>query len=94
MSKNKKKNKPKDVRMSDEKYKLWLPTLFISNEICINNNIRKAKEIGLEVKIEIVNDEFKFTLNDPSKPRRKRFYELHDDSRYRLILNRLMSLYK
>lgn len=80
--------------MSDELYKLRLPSILLWNEIAIQNNIRRAKEIGLEVKIELVNDEIKFTVNDPSKPRRKRFYELRDDNRYKLILNRLFSLYK
>lgn len=92
MSKNKKK--PVHLEMSDEKYKLWLPSIFLMNELCIKNNISKCKELGLEVKIELVNDEIKFTVNDPSKPRRKRFYELRDDNRYTLILNRLFSLYK
>lgn len=80
--------------MSDELYKLRLPSILLWNEIAIQNNIRRAKEIGLNVKIELVNDEIKFTVNDPSKPRRKRFYELRDDNRYRQILNRLFSLYK
>ncbi len=80
--------------MSDELYKLRLPSILLWNEIAIQNNIRRAKEIGLEVKIELVNDEIKFTVNDPSKPRRKRFYELRDDNRYTQILNRLFSLYK
>jgi hypothetical protein len=92
MSKN--KNKPVYVEMSAERYKLRLPTILLWNEVAIKNNIRRAKEIGLEVKIELVNDEIKFTVNDPSKPRRKRFYELRDDNRYTLILNRLFSLYK
>lgn len=80
--------------MSDELYKLRLPSILLWNEIAIQNNIRRAKEMGLEVKIELVNDEIKFTVNDPSKPRRKRFYELRDDNRYTQILNRLFSLYK
>lgn len=80
--------------MSDEMYKLRLSSILLWNEIAIQNNIRRAKEIGLEVKIELVNDEIKFTVNDPSKPRRKRFYELRDDNRYTQILNRLFSLYK
>lgn len=80
--------------MSDERYKLRLPSILLWNEIAIQNNIIRAKEIGLEVKIELVNDEIKFTVNDPSKPRRKRFYELRDDNRYTQILNRLFSLYK
>ena len=80
--------------MSDERYKLRLPSILLWNEIAIKNNIIRAKEIGLEVKIELVNDEIKFTVNDPSKPRRKRFYELRDDNRYTQILNRLFSLYK
>ena len=80
--------------MSDERYKLWLPSILLYNEMAIKNNITKAKEIGLEVKIELVNDEIKFTVNDPLKPRRKRFYELRDDKRYKQILNRLFSLYK
>ena len=88
------KNKPTYVPMSDELYKLRLPSILLWNEIAIQNNIRRAKEIGLEVKIELVNDEIKFTVNDPSKPRRKRFYELRDDNRYTQILNRLFSLYK
>jgi len=92
MSKNKivSKNYP----ISPEKYKLYLPQIFLLNEICIRNNINKAKELGLEVKIEVVNNEVKFTLNDPLKPRRKRFYELRDDNRYKQILNRLNSLYR
>lgn len=92
MSKNKiiSKNYP----ISPEKYKLYLPKIFLLNEICIRNNINKAKELGLEVKIEVINDEVKFTLNDPLKPRQKRFYELRDDSRYKQILNRLNSLYR
>ena len=88
------KNKPTYVPMSDELYKLRLPSILLWNEIAIQNNIRRAKEIGLEVKIELVNDEIKFTVNDPSKPRRKRFYEFRDDNRYKRILNRLNSLYR
>ena len=80
--------------MSDERYKLRLPSILLWNEIAIKNNIIRAKEIGLEVKIELVNDEIKFTVNDPSKPRRKRFYEFRDDNRYKRILNRLNSLYR
>lgn len=80
--------------MSDELYKLRLLTILLWNEVAIKNNIRRAKEIGLEVKIELVNDEIKFTVNDPLKPRRKRFYELRDDNHYKQILNRLFSLYK
>lgn len=91
---SKKKNKPVYVEMSDELYKLRLPTILLWNEVAIKNNIRRAKEIGLEVKIELVNDEIKLTVNDPSKLRRKRFYELRDDNRYTQILNRLFSLYK
>lgn len=91
---SKDKSKRKYAPISDEMYKLYLPQLFLSNEICLKNNIKKAKEIGLEVKIEIVNDEVKIHLNDPSKPRRKRFYEFRDDNRYKRILNRLNSLYR
>lgn len=91
---SKKKNKRVHVEMSAELYKLHIPRILLWNEVAIKNNIRRAKEIGLEVKIELVNDEIKFTVNDPLKPRRKRFYEFRDDNRYTLILNRLFSLYK
>jgi len=90
MSKKKREYRP----VPDEVYKLHLPSLLLSNELCLKNNIKKAKEIGLEVKIEIVDDEIKVHLSDPSKPRRKRFYELRDDNRYTQILNRLFSLYR
>ena len=94
MSKSKKKNKPIYVEMPDERFKLRLPSILLWNEMAIENNIRRAKEIGLEVKVELVNYKIKLTVNDPSKPRRKRFYELLDDNRYTQILNRLFSLYK
>jgi hypothetical protein len=79
---------------SPESKKLHLPLFFSINELCIRNNVRTAKELGLEVKLEIVNDELKVTLNDPTKPRRKRFYECRDDNYYRRTLSRLRSLYK
>lgn len=88
------KNKAVYVPMPDEIYKLRIPSILIWNEIAIENNIRRANELGLEVKTEIINGKLKFTVNDPSKPRRKRFYELHDDNRYKQILNRLFSLYR
>ncbi len=80
--------------MSPELKRLHLAQIFLLNELCIRNNIRTAKEIGLEVKLEIVNEELKVTLNDPTKPRRKRFYECRDDKYYRRILGRLRTLYK
>jgi hypothetical protein len=74
--------------------KLWYPYILRLNEIMINNNLRICREMGLEANIKYEDGKFSFEVLDPSKPRRKRFYECRDDKKHRQILNRLHSLYK
>lgn len=74
--------------------KLWQANILMWNEIIVNNNIRFCREMGLEVNIKYEEGKFSFTAYDPSKPRRKHFYECRDDKKHRQILNRLRSLYK
>lgn len=90
----KKSSRPEPKLAPIEIQKLWQANFLMYNEIMVNNNIRFCREMGLDVQIKYENGKFTFTASDPSKPRRKHFYECRDDKRHRQILSRLSSLYK
>ncbi len=93
MSKRKVQN-PNRPEPPIEVQKLWQANFLMYNEIMVNNNIRFCREMGLDLHIKYEDGKFTFTASDPSKPRRKHFYECRDDKRHRQTLNRLRSLYK
>ena len=76
--------------------KLFMAHLIKHHTFLLNNNLRRAKELGLTTKItENQDSKLEIKITDPSRCHRKRnFYESPDDSFYIRIAGRLSSLYK
>ena len=87
-------SKSKSRQFSKNVQKLHIVRVLQMNELCIKNNLKTAKELGLDVIIDTSNNEVLFRVTDPLKPHRNELYELRDDNLYKRILNRLYSLYK
>jgi hypothetical protein len=76
--------------------KLAQAILIRQHTLFLNNNLKHAKELGLNAEFFIREDsKLEVIITDPSRCHRKRnFYESQDDRFYRRIINRLMALYK
>jgi hypothetical protein len=76
--------------------KLFMAHLIKHHSFLLNNNLRRAKELGLITEIQETHDSrIEIKITDPYRCHRKRnFYESQDGNFYKRIAGRLSSLYK
>ncbi len=75
--------------------KLFMVFLIRQHSFLLNNNLMAAKKLGLNVEYSIKEDfKVEIVINDPSRHRKRNFYESQDGIFYKQIASRLMTLYK
>ena len=75
--------------------KLMMVALIRQHTLYLNNNLKHARELGLTAEFFInENSKLEVIITDPSRHRKRNFYESQDGNFYTQIIGRLKALYK